>query len=277
MNQFETNLKSILLNMLDKFILICKEHNLNYTLLGGSVLGAIRHGGIIPWDDDIDIGMPRADYDKFLSIANKVLGDGYKVISINNDFNYALPFAKLIDNNTTLIESKDYFYLGGVYIDIFPLDGMPTNSTLRFNIVRKLRYSIVNPLFAKYSNPYIHKSLSLKYILTKIIYFIINYTLKACNNLACRFPYSNKYNIVNYFGAWREKEISDYSWFNPLIEHTFEGRKVWIPNNYDAYLTKLYGDYMTPPPIEKRKSHHSHYFIDLTRRYTLEEIRKMGY
>ena len=83
--------------------------------------------------------------------------------------------------------------------------------------------------------------------------------------------------IANYFGAWREKEISDYSWFNPLIEVTFEGRKVWIPNNYDAYLTKLYGDYMTPPPIEKRKSHHSHYFIDLTRRYTLEEIREMGY
>ena len=78
----DKEIKNILLNMLDKFILICKEHNLKYTLLGGSVLGAIRHGGIIPWDDDIDIGMPRADYEKLLSIAEKVFGTKYKYFSI---------------------------------------------------------------------------------------------------------------------------------------------------------------------------------------------------
>ena len=95
--------------------------------------------------------------------------------------------------------------------------------------------------------------------------------------MASKYPCTKDYNIVNYFGAWREKEISDYSWFFPLKEYSFEGRKVWGPNNYDAYLKKMYGDYMTPPPIEKRKSHHTHYFIDLSCRYTLEEIRNIGY
>ena len=272
----DKEIKNILLNMLDKFILICKEHNLKYTLLGGSVLGAIRHGGIIPWDDDIDIGMPRADYEKLLSIAEKVFGTKYKLVSIYNDENYVYPFAKLIDNETTLIEFKDFFYLGGIYIDIFPLDGIPKNKDKRVKRIWKIRYAATNLILSKYSSNY-NKQYFFRCLVYKIVFRNFNYTLKVCDKLSRKYPYNSQYNIANYFGAWKEKEISDYSWFNPLKEYSFEGRKVWGPNNYDAYLTKLYGDYMTPPPIEKRKSHHSHYFIDLTRRYTLEEIREMGY
>lgn len=274
MDYSEEKYKNILLGLLDKFILICKEHNLSYTLLGGSVLGAVRHGGIIPWDDDIDIGMPRADYEKFISFANNFLEKDYKVATIYNDNNYMYPFAKLYDNNTTIIESKDFFYIGGVYIDIFPLDGIPQqNGNTRFTIIRKLRYSITNPLFIKYSISYEEKK-SFYYFANKIIYKTSNLILKICNKMASKYPCTKDYNIVNYFGAWREKEISDYSWFFPLKEFSFDGRKVLGPNNYDAYLKKMYGDYMTPPPIEKRKSHHLHYFIDLSRRYTLEEIHK---
>lgn len=272
MEKYEIELKNILLKMLDRFILICKEYDLKYTLLGGSVLGAVRHHGIIPWDDDIDIGMPRKDYEKLLLIADHIFKDNYKLKTIYNDNSYTQPFAKLYDFNTTLIEKDDFFYLGGVYIDIFPLDSI-SKSNIKFTIIRKLRYSTAN-IFSIF--PSLHnnaKKTASKYIATKII----NYTLKLCNNMAVKHLSGQECNIVNYFGAWGKKEISDYSWFFPLKEYTFEGRKVWGPNNYDAYLTKLYGDYMTPPPIEKRKSHHSHYFIDLTRRYTLEEIRQMGY
>ena len=269
-------LKNILLSMLDEFILICKKYDLKYTLLGGSVLGAIRHGGIIPWDDDIDVGMPRSDYEKLLSIADNVLGTKYKLVSAYNDKDYVYPFAKLFDNETTLVEFKDFFYLGGIYIDIFPLDGIPKNTNLRIKKIWKIRYAATNLILAKFSSEY-KKHYFFRYLAYKVIFRGFNNALKICNKIARKYPYSKQYDIANYFGAWREKEISDYSWFNPLIEVTFEGRKVWIPNNYDAYLTKLYGDYMTPPPIEKRKSHHSHYFIDLTRKYTLEEIREMGY
>lgn len=272
----DLRLKNILLNMLDEFILICKKYNLKYTLLGGSVLGAIRHGGIIPWDDDIDIGMPRSDYEKLLSIADNVLGTKYKLVSAYNDKDYVYPFAKLFDNETTLVEFKDFFYLGGVYIDIFPLDGIPKNTNKRIRKIWKIRYAATNLILAKYSSEY-KKHYFFRCLAYKVILGNFNNVLKICDKIARKYPYSKQYDIANYFGAWKEKEISEYSWFNPLIEVTFEGRKVWIPGNYDAYLTKMYGDYMTPPPIEKRKSHHSHYFIDLSRRYSLEEIRKMGY
>lgn len=276
MDYSHKDLKTILLNMLDNFILICKEYNLKYTLLGGSVLGAVRHRGIIPWDDDIDIGMPRNDYEKLLTIADKVFFKKYKLVSIHNDKDYIYPFAKLFDNETTLIEYQDFFYLGGIYIDIFPLDGIPQNADERVDKIEKLRYKARHLTLAKYSLKH-KKKHYLRCLLYKVIYKNYNNILKKCDNLSRKYPYNKQYNIANYFGAWGKKEISDYSWFNPLKEYTFEGRIVWGPNNYDAYLTKMYGDYMTPPPIEKRKSHHSHYFIDLSRRYTLEEIRKMGY
>ena len=276
MDYSHKDLKTILLNMLDNFILICKEYNLKYTLLGGSVLGAVRHRGIIPWDDDIDIGMPRNDYEKLLTIADKVFFKKYKLVSIHNDKDYIYPFAKLFDNETTLIEYQDFFYLGGIYIDIFPLDGIPQNADERVDKIEKLRYKARHLTLAKYSLKH-KKKHYLRCLLYKVIYKNYNNILKKCDNLSRKYPYNKQYNIANYFGAWGKKEISDYSWFNPLKEYTFEGRIVWGPNNYDAYLTKMYGDYMTPPPIEKRKSHHSHYFIDLSRRYTLEEIRQMGY
>ena len=274
MDYTDDKLKNILLEMLDKFLLICNEYNLSYTLLGGSVLGAVRHRGIIPWDDDIDIGMPRPDYDRLLSIADDVFGERYKLVSAYNDKDYLYTFAKLYDNETTLIEFKNLFYLGGIYIDIFPLDGIPSKMAKRVHRIMKIRYAATNLFLAKYSSKY-KKSHYLKYLAYKIIFRTPNNALKICDKLSRKYPYAEQYDIVNYSGAWEEKEISDYSWFNPLIEYTFEGRKVWGPNNYDAYLTKLYGNYMIPPPLEKRKSHHSHYFMDLTRRYTLEEIREI--
>ena len=276
MDYSEEKYKNILLGLLDKFILICKEHNLSYTLLGGSVLGAVRHGGIIPWDDDIDIGMPRNDYEKLLSIADNVFGTKYKLISAYNDKDYVYPFAKLFDNDTTLVEFKDFFYLGGIYIDIFPLDGIPKNGNKRIHRIWKIRYAATNLILSKYSSSY-KKQHYFRCLIYKLIFGSFNNALKVCDKYSQKYPYNQQYNIANYFGAWKEKEISDYSWFNPLKEYIFEGRKVWGPNNYDAYLSKMYGDYMTPPPIEKRKSHHPHHFIDLSRRYTLEEIRNMGY
>ena len=272
-------LKQILINMLDEFILICNKYNLKYTLLGGSLLGAIRHHGFIPWDDDIDIGMPRDDYDKFISIALKALNKKYKIATIYNENNFCYPFCKLYDNETTLIELKDLPFIYGIYIDIFPLDGIPKDLSIRHKIISPIqKRRNVAGFLAKAELSYFYKFKHLPaYLFYSLLYGDSHSALIKCEELAHKYPYCNEYDIINHYGAWGEKEISDYSWFNPLKEYTFEGRKVWGPNNYDAYLTKMYGDYMTPPPIEKRKSHHSHYFIDLSRRYTLEEIRQMGY
>lgn len=271
------NIKKSILGIFDKFISVCEKYNLQYTLIGGSLLGAVRHQGIIPWDDDIDVGMPRQDYEKLLSIGEQAFRNDYILVSIYNDKNYIYPFAKLYDNRTTLIESKEYFYPGGTYIDIFPLDGIPADKgTKRIKRIWDIRYAAINLILSKNSHQY-RKKHFFKYIIYKILFKNFHNALKQCDRYSREYPCKEEYHIANYFGAWKEKEISDYSWFFPFKRYTFEGRNVWGPNNHDAYLKKLYGDYMTPPTVEKRRSHHSHYFIDLTRRYTIEELHEMGY
>ena len=104
---------------------VCKEHNLRYYIMAGTMLGAVRHKGFIPWDDDLDIGMPRADYDLLMANAKEWLPKPYEAVCAENDKEYPLPFAKVQDADTTLIERMHLKYLGGVYIDIFPLDGVP--------------------------------------------------------------------------------------------------------------------------------------------------------
>mgnify|MGYP000796775772 CR=1 FL=1 len=105
---------------------VCKEHNLRYYIMAGTMLGAVRHKGFIPWDDDLDIGMPRADYDLLMTNAKEWLPEPYEAVCAENDKEYPLPFAKIQDADTTLIERMHLKYLGGVYIDVFPLDGVPT-------------------------------------------------------------------------------------------------------------------------------------------------------
>ena len=108
------------------FIDICTKLKLRWFAQGGTVLGAVRHQGFIPWDDDLDIGMPRADYDLLMTNAKEWLPEPYEAVCAENDKEYPLPFAKIQDADTTLIERMHLKYLGGVYIDVFPLDGVPT-------------------------------------------------------------------------------------------------------------------------------------------------------
>lgn len=116
-------LQKKLVDILSWFHNLCNNNNLNYYAIGGTALGAIRHGGFIPWDDDIDVGMPRTDYEKFIKIANKYSKKyAIEYPGINKDFLY--PYAKIYDTQTTLIENKRYKIKRGIYIDVFPLDGI---------------------------------------------------------------------------------------------------------------------------------------------------------
>ncbi len=132
--------KQLLLQLLDKFVEVCVQNNLKYYLAYGTVLGAIRHKGIIPWDDDIDIQMPREDYLKLQQLPKSVFGDEFQLSTWSNTPNYPYDFLKLEKLNTTLIERlTKKVYIGGVYIDIFPLDGLASDKIEQQNQKTKIK------------------------------------------------------------------------------------------------------------------------------------------
>ncbi|MGN1376374.1 MAG: phosphorylcholine transferase LicD, partial [Prevotella sp.] len=133
----------------------CKKYNLRYYLIAGTMLGAVRHKGFIPWDDDADVCMPHSDYDKLIEHASEWLPKRYELICAENDKHYPQPFAKIQDSQTTLIEHAHLRYLGGVYVDVFPVDGMPDGK-----LAQRLHYfhykHLCKLLYFTYRDPYRH-------------------------------------------------------------------------------------------------------------------------
>lgn len=263
MNTNNERLKAIELDILKAFIDVCKKNSLNYYLLGGSCLGAVRHHGIIPWDDDIDVGLLRADYNKFMEVGQKHLPEQYFLQNYRTDPEYYVNFAKIRDSKTTFIESslKNLHINHGVYIDVFPLDYFPENNSMIFrakDLLLKSRVSV------EYEADFSFKMKTLQ-VISKILCPSVNRAVEKRDILMQSVSHSNT--IANICGAWREKEITPKEWFGDGVEVEFEDLLVKIPQNYKDYLTRLYGDYMTPPPLEKRIGHHYTEIIDLDKSY----------
>lgn len=261
--------KEIQLDLLRNFIDICKDNNLRYFLLGGSCLGAVRHKGYIPWDDDIDVGMPRPDYERFLQLAQQELPDHVFVQTHSTDKEYPNNFAKLRNSNTTFIESsiKNLNVNHGIYIDIFPLDGTYSNKfqyKLHLLKIRLLAKSIARVF--NFTHHYTLKEIVAR-MLSVIYAPTVNYAIKKREKLMKKVNYDNASVVANWCGAWAEKEIMPKSIFADGITASFDGIEVVIPKEYDKYLTRMYGDYMELPPEEKRVSHHYNEVIDTTKSY----------
>ena len=245
-------LKAIQLDLLRKTADFCETNGIRYYLCGGTLIGAIRHQGYIPWDDDIDISMPRPDYDKFVKLFNKP-ENYYQVIDMSNNKKYGFPFAKVHDTRTLIDElqyAKDQF---GAYIDIFPIDGVGEDKQV-YNIL-KLR----KILHTKKAN-YFQRTLTKKIINTfgKIILLPISVhqILKLMDKEARRFPFGSTSKagvIINPYGT---REIVDLSVFEKGIPKKFEDRDYMVPVGFDKWLRSIYGDYMQFPPEDQRKSPH---------------------
>lgn len=135
----EYNIRELQLRILETLKAVdnvCREHNLRYYIWAGTMIGAVRHKGFIPWDDDLDIAMPRPDYDRLIEHAAEWLPKPYEMVCAENDGVYPLPFAKIQDADTTLIERMHLKYLGGIYLDVFPIDGVPEGA-----VARKLHFA----------------------------------------------------------------------------------------------------------------------------------------
>ena len=260
-------LRKIQIEILNFFDSFCRDNNLRYFLSNGTLLGAVKYKGFIPWDDDIDVCMPRADYEHFLNLfaMKSKQGDYYKLYSLNNEKQYYFPFAKLVDDRTILIEQNvDNGVILGVNIDIFPLDAFGNTQeevTKLYNKMQKLRHDLN---FSKLIN---YTGGKIKRLAKRIVAF--RYKIVAGNGAA---HYSKKINRLAQkknnedcllegnvvWGFYPNGEAHEKSVFKEAIEVYFEGRKYFAPIGYDVFLRRLYGDYWQDPPKEKQVTHHSY-------------------
>lgn len=248
-------LKRLQLEILDNVHSFCINNKIDYWLDSGTLLGAIRHKGYIPWDDDIDIGMLRSDYNKFLSVFNDS-NDKYKCYSIENNELFLYPFAKIIDTTTILYEPDEKGNKLGVNIDLFPYDKIPEEKHKAEKLYkRRIFFQKMRSL----SSHNIHSG-------NKVKRFLIGFVSIFCKV----FPkgYFEKKIVKNALSAYESSShvignltsseviFSNDSIFTSFIDVEFEGKKYKAPIGYDEWLRDFYGDYMVLPPIEKRNSNH---------------------
>ena len=251
-------LKEIQLSILKRIDSFCRDNNIQYSLAFGSLLGAIRHKGYIPWDDDLDIMIPRREYDIFVK---SFCDENYRIIDLSNDVEYELPFAKVYDTRTIMEEYAETRMNFGVNIDVFPLDYAPNNKLELFVfLLRKQIWNTIHLLkFLKVS-----KTRSFfKNFLIKVFHCIlsplsIRKTSERMDSLS-RLYNSKQGNLMGIIAPAdnRKKELFSAFVFTQFIRMPFEGIQVMVIRNYDEYLRGTFGNYMQLPPIEKRVSHHS--------------------
>lgn len=253
------------LNITKQIVDIFLKHNLSYYMLGGTMLGAIRHKGFIPWDDDIDLGMPRQDYERFLEIATRELPSHFRLVTYKNTPSYQYYITRIQDTRVQVIEERinnDSKYTFAS-IDVFPIDGMPNNTFLRrWHCSRILFHRALMSLSYRDSIDKKRKrnflEATLVSILEKIPFekFINPYKEKQkIDNLLKKYDISNSLYIGNIMGAYRTREIVPKEWYGSGKKYQFEDIELVGLSNYDAYLTHTYGDYMELPPEDSRKTH----------------------
>ncbi len=266
-----TDLHSKLLDMLMAFHELCQKEGLRYYLQGGTALGAARHKGFIPWDDDIDVGMPRSDYEKLKEISASLDTGIYCFEFPSNDKTFVYAFGKMYDTSTTLIENTRYKVKRGICIDIFPLDGAGNTfeeSLVNFKAVNKKINLLLTKACAWRKGRKLYKNLALLAMRCVPEFIIDSSKLKSDIDSMCKkLSFDECDYVANYNGAWHEKEIIKKEWYGTPTEYLFEGIKVYAAENIDAYLTSLYGDWRTPPPPEKQVTHHDYLYLSLNDSY----------
>lgn len=258
-------LQAVDLAIVKEVIQICDNHNLLYYMIGGTMLGAIRHKGFIPWDDDIDIGMPREDYEKFLEIAPRKFSSHLELVNYKTDPNYQYYITRVRDTTTKLEEIRignDSKYTHAS-IDIFPLDGAPNNVVLRkIYYLRVMFHRAMMSLCYRDSideaRKRSFKERILLFFLKKIPIHKIFNPIKEKNRidkLMRKYPIEKSNEIGCLMGAYRTREMVPKVFFGNGEFYKFEDIEMRGPEKYHDFLSLVYGDYMKLPPKESRKTH----------------------
>lgn len=281
LTSFDLKLRKKLIDTFRYLVTYLEGNDYTWFCAFGTAIGAVRHNGLIPWDDDIDIFMPRKDYNRFLQ-STQLINSDYSVISIQ-DPKYYLPFAKIYNNKTTLWEQRQYEILTGVYIDIFPLDEFNYSNNdfdTKYNQYFNKLHAFQNSL-ATYSVANLVDDLKEKH--PGAVLMNLSHKIKTL------FTSTHKYHkdflevnetfneeqgdsYVSLSGVYGKREIYPKEWFSGYTSFKFEDFQVRLPLKYHEYLTQVYGNYMQLPPEYRQVPHHSHYYINLNERLDLDEI-----
>lgn len=252
-----SEIKQVELKILLEFDKFCKKNELRYYLAGGTLLGAIRHKGFIPWDDDIDVCMPRDDYERLQSIGQEING---LLLKSNKQGNSSIPFSKLVNPKTKIdLQFMDNNYDDNLWIDILPVDGLPEDLCevkaiyskcdfyRRIYLLSDATLGEGKTFFKKYAK-YLLKPLARMYGKWRCI--------ENIEQVAASHPYAeSEYVGIVTWGLYGAGERMLKGEFEQIVEVEFEGHKFPAFSCWDSYLKGLYHDYMQLPPLEKRQTH----------------------
>lgn len=276
---------AVLLDIFQYFIALCKTHNLTYYCAGGTAIGAIRHQGFIPWDDDIDVFMPRPDYDRLMDIYARQDMGRYELCTPYNTDNYFMHFSKLCRRDTTIMERVDTPCVYGMFIDIFPLDGTADDKDEALRLKRRFE-KIQNRMEAISTHYRFTDYLALLKqphewgrFVRKTFGFVARgayrrHLLRKMDAICRLYPFEKATNVVTYSGVYHGKEVYPKAWIAGTKRFMFEGLEVDLPLRYDEYLRHFFGDYMQLPPVEQRMSHHEKVYFNMDERVSLATIRQ---
>lgn len=260
-----------LLEMLDWFHSFCVSNNIRYYIIGGTLLGAMRHGGFIPWDDDVDVAVPMGDYERLCALLAERRGHYIIETAFGGRDDYVCNYAKLYDTDTTLVEHAKRECRRGVYLDIFPLGGIgDTQEEAQRNYRGYLwlsrflstRTSAVRKERAWYKNAAI--------VLASLIPGFMareNRTAQRLERMAEKMSRGDAKYVITFASAYELREIMPREVYGTPAEYTFEGRRFFGPAEPEEYLRRLYGDWRQLPPPEERTSGHDIAELRLDRSY----------
>ena len=265
MNNNLGKLQDRLLELMKVFQKICEENKLCYYVLGGTCLGAVRHQGFIPWDDDVDVGMPRQDYDRLLALPTEKFPEWMERRHFRTVKNYPYYYLKLMDRRTTLIEQNNIDQVGGVFIDIFPLDGAHAphfGERLRYKRIR-----LLNRLMQLYYTDGKAEDIFRKALWCWAKMQNIQKICEKLDKAVTAVPFGSTGYFASYTGYYKEKEWMPMKILGRPVYLEFEDIKVCAPEQAERYLTALYGDYRKLPPPEERGNHHNFSVVELDTPY----------